>query len=252
VYDRPRAGFALLGAATAAKLFPAALLPVAIIFVVRRSGRNAWRVPLAAYAVTVIAIFLPFLALAPGGLRFSLKTQIERGLQLESLGASLLATAHHLGIYSVSYTPHLAYAQLAGPFASVFATVSTVVMLAAVALVAWRFWRTAAGSEELVFAMAATVVAIVTFAKVLSPQYLIWLIPLVAATALRSRITPVLLLVALALTRIWVPDRFDDLQSLNWVTWVLLVRNAVLVALFAASLALLPRGDAARAPRRAR
>jgi uncharacterized membrane protein len=252
VYDRPRTGFALLGAATAAKLFPVALLPVAIIFVVRRFGSGTWRAPLAAYAATIVGIFLPFAVLGPGGLRFSLKTQLERGLQLESLGASLLAAAHHLGLYRPSYTPNLAYAQLTGPLASVVATVSSIAMLAAIAAVAWRYRRADASAQVFVYTAAATVVATVAFAKVLSPQYLIWLIPLVAATALRSRIAPALLLVSLALTRIWVPDRFAELQSMKWVTWVLLGRNLVLVALFAASLVLLRRVDAPSKPQTGR
>jgi hypothetical protein len=230
VYGRRKTGFALLGAATAAKLFPAALLAVALLYVYRR--RSGWRGPLATYAATVMAIFAPFTILAPGGVRFSLRTQLLRGLQLESLGASLLTAAHHLGFYDARYTPNLAYAQLAGSVASAVATVSTIAMIGAVVLVAWIYRRVQDTDAVFVYAASATVVGIVTFAKVLSPQYLIWLVPLVAATWLLTPAAPLLLLAALALTRLWVPDHFDDLQHMHGITWALLARNLLLVALF--------------------
>ncbi len=251
VYDHPRIGFALLGAATAAKLFPAALLPVALIFVIRRYGSGAWRAPLVAYVATTVAIFLPFAVLGPGGLRFSLQTQLRRGLQLESLGASLLAAAHHLGLYRPSYTPHLAYAQLAGPLASAVATLSTVVMLAAVALVAWRYWRTDAASGGLRLRRRGdrrgnrdlcegAVAAVLDLAR---PTRRHDRAPFEDRSGVARH--------ALGLTQIWVPDRFDELQSMGWVTWVLLARNLVLVALFVTSLALLRCAGAPRAPRTA-
>jgi hypothetical protein len=198
----------------------------------RRGRRNA-RDALLAYVAAVVVVFAPFAILGPGGLRFSLRTQITRGLQLESLGASILATAHHLGVYSAHYTPNLAYAQLSGGIASAVATMSTLVMLAAIALVAWLYHRTAGQAADFVTAAAATVVGIVAFAKVLSPQYLLWIVALVAAASVRQKAAGPLLLSVLALTQVWVPDRFQELQDLDWVTWVLLARNLLLLALFA-------------------
>jgi hypothetical protein len=250
VAGRRALGFALLGLATAAKLFPAGLLLLALLFTVRRHGPRSWRSSLAVYVAATALVFAPFAALAPGGLRFSLQTQLERGLQLESLGASLLATAHRLGAYRPSFASNLAYAQLAGHFASVVATLSTVVMVFAILLVAWLYHRTSGGDGDFVYAVAATVAGIVTFAKVLSPQYLIWLIPLVAAAVPRTRAAGAVLLVALGLTHVWVPTRFRELQRMDWVTWVLLARNLVLVSLVAL-LALGLRARAASAVRAA-
>jgi uncharacterized membrane protein len=232
VADRPKTGFALLGIATAAKLFPAGLLAVALLFVLRRRGRGSARSALAAYLTAVAVAFLPFVILGPGGVRFSLRTQFGRGLQLESLGASILTAVHHLGAYEARYTPNLAYAQFAGSLASAIATVSTVVMLAAIVLVAWLYGRTAGGNDDFVNAAAATVVAIVAFAKVLSPQYLLWMVALVAAASVAQKAVIPLLLCILGLTQVWVPGRFRQLQDLDWVTWVLLARNLLLVGLF--------------------
>jgi len=252
VADRQKTGFALLGVATAAKLFPAGLLAVALLYAIRRRGRSSVRPALLSYVAATVVVFAPFAILGPGGLRFSLRTQITRGLQLESLGASILAAAHHLGAYEAHYTPNLPYAQFSGGVASAFATASTIVMLAAIVLVAWLYWRTEGETIDFVTAAAATVVAVVAFAKVLSPQYLLWIVALVAAASVRQKAVIPLLLFSLGLTQIWVPDRFRELQDLDWVTWVLLARNLLLVALFAVLAAGLRVRDPSAAPPAAR
>jgi Glycosyltransferase family 87 len=227
-----RSGFVLLGAATAAKLFPAGLLAVVLLWAARRGGRR-WLDALLAYLATVVVVFAPFLAVGPGGVRYSLRTQLGRGLQLESLGGALFTAAHHLAGYRPTYTPNLPYAQLAGPAASAAADLSTVAMVAAILLVAVLYTRTSGDEPDFVLAVAATVVGIVAFAKVLSPQYLVWLIALVAAVSLRVRLAGPLLALSLGLTQVWVPSRFRALQAMDGVTWVLLARDLLLVALFA-------------------
>jgi hypothetical protein len=234
---RPRTGFALLGLATAAKLFPAGLLAIALLFVLRQDPERRWRPALAAYVGTIVVVFAPFAMLAPGGLRFSLQTQLERGLQLESLGGSLFTVAHHLGLYAPHYTPNLPYAQLAGSGPSAVAGLSSAVLVGIVVVVAWLYSRTRRADDALVLAAAATLVGVVAFAKVLSPQYLVWLVPPVAAVAVHSRRMGLLLLLSLGLTQVWVPDRFAQLQAMNWVTWALLARNLALIALGAALVA---------------
>ena len=76
--------------------------------------------------------------------------------------------------------------------------------------------------------------AFVAFGKVLSPQFLIWLIPAVPLVRGRRGLwASALLLVALVLTQIWFPFRYFRL-SLDFeagLSWVLLGRDLVLVAL---------------------
>jgi hypothetical protein len=77
-------------------------------------------------------------------------------------------------------------------------------------------------------AFAAGVAGVLAFGKVLSPQYLVWLIPLVpfggAAAAM-------LLLAALALAQSWFFD-YPQLWAVGPQVWTLLARNLVLVALY--------------------
>jgi hypothetical protein len=81
-----------------------------------------------------------------------------------------------------------------------------------------------------VTAFAASIVAYTIFSKVLSPQYLTWLIPLVALT--RTRLATLLLLAALPLTQAEVYWGNHGLRSANWSVWLLVARNLLLVAVF--------------------
>ncbi len=95
VTGRHRLGLAALALGAAAKVYPAVLIPPALVYVARRAGaREAW-LSTAAAAGTLVAVVLPFLLVAPRGVWESLTIHATRGLQIESLGAGLLFAAHH-------------------------------------------------------------------------------------------------------------------------------------------------------------
>ena len=81
------------------------------------------------------------------------------------------------------------------------------------------------------------------FGKVLSPQYLTWLVPLVPLAAGRKgRYAAIVFLGVLSLTQFEYLFHKHGLQNQDWTVWVLLVRNAGLVAVFALLLAQLLEG----------
>lgn len=242
VRGRPRWGLALLGAAASAKLYPALLAPALLTYVLRTAGgREAKRAFLAGAGV-VAAVFLPFAALAPGGLRFSLQEQATRGLQVESLGGSILGAAHRLGAgFHVVVSSSPFSFDLAGRTASVLATVLSLVVLAAMAAAWWRLRDGRVDRDRTLVAAAATAVGFVAFAKVLSPQYMLFLVPLVPLVD--SLIAWSGLLLALGLTQVWArfPGPYLRMTHLSSVIWVTLARNLVLVALYGLLLAGLRR-----------
>ena len=85
---------------------------------------------------------------------------------------------------------------------------------AAVLVALWiAFARGAADRDRFVRYAAACVCAFVAFGKVLSPQYLIWLVPLVALVSGRRGIAAVALLVAaLVATQAWFPVPLLELR----------------------------------------
>jgi L-cystine uptake protein TcyP (sodium:dicarboxylate symporter family) len=81
---------------------------------------------------------------------------------------------------------------------------------------------------------AAALVAFVALGKVLSPQFLIWLVPVVPLVAgLRGLRASALLAGGLVLTQLWFPSRYWDLaRELDpFVSGLVLARDVVLVAL---------------------
>jgi hypothetical protein len=234
VRRRPSWGLALLGAATAAKLYPVLLAPALLTLVAREHGRQEARRALVAGAAVVAAVFAPFAVLAPGGLEASLQEQATRGLQVESLGGSILGAAHRLGAgyhVAVSHAPFSF--DVSGPGADAVATVLSLVVLAATAA-AWLLLRRGPVERDRTLrAVAATAVSFVAFAKVLSPQYLLFLVPLVPLVD--SLAAWAGLLLALGLTQVWArfPEPFLQITHLGAVIWAAVARNLVLVALYA-------------------
>jgi Glycosyltransferase family 87 len=248
--DRDRLGFGLLGLAVAAKVYPVVLVPIALVYVARRRGGRDAAIAFGVFALVLAAVLAPFAVSSSGGLAESLERQVSRPLQVESLGAAFLLAAHQAdGGYMPSVVSSFGSQNLVG--AAPDALAALLAALQALAVVAvWLVFVTRRGSRaELGAAAAAAVAAFVAFGKVLSPQFLIWLIPLVPLAAGRRGLAASgLFLVALVLTQLWFPSQYWELVALEAApTWLLLARDVVLVALAATLLA-----ATAREPERSR
>jgi Glycosyltransferase family 87 len=235
VRQRPIVSGLLLGLGFAAKLWPAVLLPIAVAHLWRRRGQRSGLAVAAAFVAVAAACFLPFVILAPDGLRAMFADQLDRPLQVESLGAAVLMAAQHLGMRPLStVTTHGAQA-LSGRGAGFAADLSTVLEVVSVVAI-WSGFalRRNASGESVLVAAAATVSALVAFDKVLSPQYLIWLVPFVPlARGGRGFVAGALLFLALGLTQTWFPWHYWRLaldHASPW-SWYLLGRDLGLVAL---------------------
>ena len=177
---------------------------------------------------------MPLLVVAPHGLWSSLAGQAERPLQLESLGSSALLVAHQA--FGVDLTVVFSHGSnnLGGHGADLIATGQT--LLGAVALVAlWvAYGRGPQTPERLLRYSAACVCAFVAFGKVLSPQYLIWLIALVLIVpGRRGDVSAVILAVAMLVTQLWFPSHYISLAyHLDpRASWLVFGRDVILVGL---------------------
>jgi hypothetical protein len=219
--EHHRLGWALLGAAVAAKLWPLVLVPLALVWSARRCRASA---ALAGLAVAAAA-FVPFALVAPHGLWSSLSGQASRPLQIESLGAAILTTFGHPRIVTTHGSQNVAGH---GLVATAFSVLQVAVLVAL-----WiAFARGPATRERFLRYVAACVCAFVAFGKVLSPQFLLWLIPLVPLVAGRRGAGAVALLTAsLLLTQVWFPQRYWDYAGSFHLAWVVLLRDLVLVGL---------------------
>ncbi|MFL5952214.1 MAG: hypothetical protein ACJ74M_11485 [Gaiellaceae bacterium] len=231
---RFRVGHVLLGLGAAAKFYPAVLVPLAVAYAWKTRGRREGLVGLALAVGVFALLFLPFVVLAPGGVWHSISVQLGRPLQVESLGAAFLLVAHNVFGFALAGETSHGSQNVAGTAAHVLGAVTTVVQAGVLLWIWWTFARGPATARGLVRSSAAAVCAFVAFGKVLSPQFLIWLIPVVPLVRGRRGLwAGVLLLVALVLTQVWFPFRYFRL-ALDFepgLSWVLLARDLTLVAL---------------------
>ena len=243
---RTRLAGATLGLAATAKLYPLVILPTLAVRAWRAGGRRRVAGLLAACALAGAVVLLPFLAVAPSETVHAVKLQLARGLQMESLGGSLLASVWKL---SLSLKAHgvlsgslpvaacqrcdgIVAAQLTGTLATITGLVSLVAVVA-VLVVSAR--RTLAATDErtaIVLGSAIAVTALVALGKVLSAQFVLWLLPLVPLVGgRRGRNASVLLVAAALMTNVWFPSLYRDYVNLLTPGSIafLLVRNALLV-----------------------
>jgi Glycosyltransferase family 87 len=253
VRERPILSGALLGLGFAAKLWPAVLVPIAVAYLWRRRGRGSALLHVAAFAVVAAACFLPFVILAPHGLRAMFADQLDRPLQVESLGAAVLMAAQHLGMRPLeTISTHGAQA-LSGRGAGLAADLSTVFEVVSVVTI-WVVFarRRNPDVEAVLLAAAAVVAALVAFDRVLSPQYLIWVVPFIPLVrGSRGFFAGMLLFVALGLTQLWFPGHYWALALTHQspYAWDLLVRDLALVAIAGVLLVELSRGRDSAAER---
>jgi hypothetical protein len=227
--DRHRWGWALLGAAIAAKLYPVSLIPLAVVWTLRRRGRRELGRGIAAGAAVLAVAFVPFAILGLHGLWESTWGQASRPLEIESLAASYLKTFGHPRVIGA----HGALALSGHRGISIVSVAAGLCVLTALWI---GFARGEASQDRLVRVAAACVCTFIAFGKVLSPQYLIWLVVLVPLVCGRRGVAAMALLVAaIACTDfVWYGShRFDDYAFGSHWAWLVLVRNLILVALIA-------------------
>lgn len=234
IAGRTRLGGGVLGLAVMAKVYPLVILPLVLTYVWRRTGARA-ALTCAAFAMgTGVAVALPFLLIAPAGLWQSVRDLVARPLQVESLGAAILWVGHAVAGVPLSVSIGFGSDNLVGPLPDAIAAIQSVALvLALVGIWAWFARARSTDDQRLVTASAAAVCAFILFGKVLSGQYLIWLVPLVALmNGRRAIIAALILTAALVLMQQWYPARYPA-----WiagadpsVAWIVLARDLALAA----------------------
>ncbi len=229
LHARDRLSHALLGVGVAAKLYPLVVLPLALLYVARRRGTREAVACLGVFACALALVVLPFAIVAPEGVADSLARQAGRPLQIESLGAGILLGLHRLGVYEAHVVSSHGSQNLAGALPDALAAVQTALQAVCVVAVWLLFSRVQRDPAGLLTASAAAVAAFVAFGKVLSPQFLVWLlalVPLAAALAPAAALAA-----ALVLTQLWFPSRYWDVVAVEPVAWLVVCRDLALVAL---------------------
>lgn len=224
---RPRTLGALAGFGALLKVWPLLL----IVGTPRgRATRRSW----ATAAGTAAALALVLFVAMPGAPAF-LTFQRDRGTEIESLGALVFHVARHFG-WQGEVLLNYGSVEFVGPYVTLVSTLALALTLLAFGwLVLWRVRAKRFTPSTPCDAAFAAVLLFTTTSRVISPQYMIWLVGLAAAClAFRdSRMTLPgrLVLAATGVTLLEFPVWFSHVVAGDPLGVLLLaVRNGLLVA----------------------
>jgi uncharacterized membrane protein len=231
LYGRVKLGFALLGLAVMTKGFPLVVAPIALAWLLGRGQRRQALEGLATLAWVAGVLGLAVLAFSPGGAWYAIHYQTARPLEVESTPATML------------YVWDWLFGQRGGTFGSFGSInlghagsglVTVLCGLLLIASIAALTYRAARENQPraLVLASVAAVAAFAAFGKVFSPQYVIWLFPLIALGAAWGEWWIAgAAAVATLLTKIEFPGLFSDLVARKSATVLVVTERNFAVVL---------------------
>jgi hypothetical protein len=251
VRERPRAGLLVLGVGVMTKAFPLVAVPVALAWLVARGRtREACLGALACLAV-MGAVAAVVVVASPAGAWDAVEYHLERPVQIESTPAMVLLGLDALGLGDAASVSSHRSDGLEHPIADVVASLFGTAFVALVALLcvlvagAGRRGEAGAGRSagargersrrSLVLSALAAVVAFAALGKVLSPQFVIWAVPLGAlALAWRMHALAAAVAFAVLLTFVEFPAHYFDVVAREPAAIALVAaRNLVLLGVVA-------------------
>ncbi|MBW3358173.1 glycosyltransferase family 87 protein [Streptomyces sp. 09ZI22] len=206
--------------------------PALVLVGVRRGRptRAAWP----AAALTAAGLGVGFALWMPGAYAF-LAFQRDRGLEIESLGALYFHLARHVG-WEGRVELHYGSMEFLGPHVEPVSVLALGLAVVALGwLLVWRLRARTFAAHTPAQAAFTAVLLFTTTSRVISPQYVVWLVGL-AAVCLAFRgggmVRPaVLVLVAAGVTVLEFPVYFAEVVASDaWGVTLLFVRNGLLVA----------------------
>ncbi len=212
--ERPRAGLAVLGLGAATKLFPLVAVPVALAWLVARGGRReAWQGALACAAV-IGAVAGAAIAITPDGAFDAVQYHLDRPVQVESSPALVVLGLDAVGAGDAESVSSHRSDGLLHPAADAIASHFLTALIALVAHLCALVARQRSQPRDMVIAALVACTAFALFGKVLSPQFVIWVLPLGAlAFAWRLHALAAAVAVAALLTQIEFPAHYFDVVA---------------------------------------
>jgi Glycosyltransferase family 87 len=215
---RSAAWSSLLSVGVAIKAFPLFLYPALL-----RGEKNLRRVIVAG----AIPLLLCAAAVIVMGDEFgsAITYHSDRALQVEALAASPFEVAHVLGSSGIATVTGHGGFELSASGADAARWLSVVIGAIGYLVLVRVGWRSEVSNLRLVTAM---VTVLVVFAPVLSPQFLLWILP-ISACAYGLGKENLVLLVAILLTQITLQN-YDGVDALKaGFVWPLAARNVSLL-----------------------
>jgi uncharacterized membrane protein len=211
----------------AAKLYPIIIIPFFFIYQVKNKQYGQIIKGGAAFLITLLILFLPWVVIDANGFWQSFTYHFERGLHAESTYGTTLLTGQVLGLTKVEGALTYGSWNLSSPLADNLANISfplvACFLLIIYGLYTWRFQKDSpgdlttkiSGPSALRFLQYATIAVTVFLLtnKVFSAQYLAWLCPLLPLVVRdREYLIPALFITAAIITQYVYPYNYISFE----------------------------------------
>jgi len=173
-WSKGRSGLAgiVAGLGGLVKLYPAIVVLPGLVDSARQRNRG--------FAALIFTLGIGgslWLAIGHSGVLQAMTYHAGRGLEIESIYAGFLIVVAKLAGWPLSHDFNHASVELISPWARTLGATSILFQVAGLGVVVATFMRRK--TDDFVRYAGACVVAFATFGKVLSPQYLLWMLPFV-------------------------------------------------------------------------
>jgi hypothetical protein len=235
--ERPRTGLAVLGIGAMTKVFPLVAVPVALAWLLARGRRrDAWQGALACAAVMAV-IASTALAASPDGALDAVRYHLDRPVQVESSPALVLLGLDAAGAGEARSVSAFRSDGLLHPASDAVTSLFLTALVALVALLCALVAGSSRDARALIVASLGACAGFALLGKVLSPQFVIWVLPLGAlAFAWRMHALAAVVALVAVLTQIEFPAHYFDVVAREpFAVGLVALRNAALAAVIALS-----------------
>jgi hypothetical protein len=237
----------LLAAGTLVKLYPVALGPLFFIYQWRHQRWQKLIAPILIFGAVMLAGTVPFYNLSHEGFIQAFSLQSGRNLQIESSYASVLFMLYALGRTALSVFQGPVSWDMESPYAAGIANFSLVVMFFAAAvvivcyLIPYRYKPAEnngppepAALGRLVNYSLLLIIMLLLTSKVVSTQFMVWLVPFIPLVTGRARNAVWVAFVGVGFFSWYTyPIHYWDLRRLNLTPMQVIALRNVLLALTA-------------------
>jgi hypothetical protein len=226
---------------TSIKLFPIILFPVLMLYQFRTPRKKTG--VLSAFGgslIIAIAILVTTISLFGDWWGYMIEYHSHRGIQIESVYATIIMLVSYVGIDSTISHQYGAF-QIANSFSPIMAALAIPLISLLLLAIYYAYYVRSNGRDKvnrgfLLFrGISAVLLSFIAFNKVLSPQFMLWLFPILSILAVskhQSKIAIALLFVAAATTTLIFPYMYRSLVAQELAAVVILaVRNSCLIVI---------------------
>ena len=251
IRGRNKTAWALLALGAMTKIYPVIIAPFFALYLLYYRKYKELVLGCAIFSGVILAISLPWLAIDADGYWYVLGYHMERGLHAETSYASVLLVGQLLGLTQVTWEFSFGSWNLSSPLADSLSHASTYI-LAGCLLIVYAFyarlvWRkpypvpvegalgldTKATADILRYSLLVTLILLLG-SKLFSPQFLIWLCPLLPLVRGRWYYASwILFLVIGGLTQYVYPYHYIEFfQNTPYLIIMMACRNFLLLVMF--------------------